>query len=440
MNLPHQANHKTTIEYAGFLPVYIKFGDCGNHPQFLHIQIPPNGYRFTTTYDPLFEYSINPLTRLFRRAIKIIHQTSHIWPKFALALSSLWHGAQLKHILKFLNSRDKQSQLMLPIRSNLVFLPSVPFTYNQHPWVIEIEDCISLFFPYIHNGDTQNINFLKSPYYPILKALLESQNCRGIITHIHSTAIGIPKLFRNKLLKNKIFHIPLGVHFSNRYANHSNPTNYIELLFTNSWHQNPNSFYLRGGLDVLDAFKSLSKKYPNLRLTLRTLLPENLEKSYLNIIEKSNVRVIDKFLSKEEMEDLSIHSHIFLIPSARIHVVSVLTAMAYGLAVIASDGWGMEDYVKHEENGLIVKGRYGKVTWNDATEGTLRENYHPMFSADPKIADQLMEHISRLVKNPSLRAQLGRNARQTVKNNFNIDIWNQHLEDALNKALKKDRP
>ena len=38
---------------------------------------------------------------------------------------------------------------------------------------------------------------------------------------------------------------------------------------------------------------------------------------------------------------------IYLLPSARIHVVSILQAMSYGLAVVASDGWGIEEYIEH---------------------------------------------------------------------------------------------
>ena len=57
--------------------------------------------------------------------------------------------------------------------------------------------------------------------------------------------------------------------------------------------------------------------------------------------------------------------------------------MSYGMAVVGSDGWGMEEYLHHERNGLVVKGRYGKVSWADETAGLLREDYEPMVHARP---------------------------------------------------------
>ncbi len=35
------------IEFAGYLRIIKEFGNCGEHPQFKHIEIPPDGYKFT---------------------------------------------------------------------------------------------------------------------------------------------------------------------------------------------------------------------------------------------------------------------------------------------------------------------------------------------------------------------------------------------------------
>src|SRR5262249_30838311 len=101
--------------------------------------------------------------------------------------------------LRFVRSRHFTSQLMLPRRPRLLFFTSVPYTYSQHPWVIEIEDATSLFFPFIENGRTATLRPEESPYLPILKTLLESENCRGIITHIASTARGLPRMFQSEV-------------------------------------------------------------------------------------------------------------------------------------------------------------------------------------------------------------------------------------------------
>ena len=86
-------------------------------------------------------------------------------------------------------------------------------------------------------------------------------------------------------------------------------------------------------------------------------------------------------------------THIFVLPAARIHVVSVLRSMAYGQAVVVSDGWGFGEYVEHGRNGLIVPGRYGKVSWTDPATGMLREDYEPMWRSDSAVVDGLVEAV-----------------------------------------------
>ena len=88
----------------------------------------------------------------------------------------------------------------------------------------------------------------------------------------------------------------------------------------------PQNFFLRGGLDVLEAFDQLRRRYPQLRLTIRSALPP-LEERYQRILLSGWVRVIDRFLPAQLMSELQRESHVYLLPSARIHIVSVLQAM-----------------------------------------------------------------------------------------------------------------
>jgi glycosyltransferase involved in cell wall biosynthesis len=193
---------------------------------------------------------------------------------------------------------------------------------------------------------------------------------------------------------------------------------------------------VRGGLDVLEAFAILHERYPQLRLTLRTTLPP-LHDHFHRIIDNCWVRVINRFLPAAEMEDLLAEGHIFLLPAARIHVVSLLQAMSYGMAVVTSDGWGIEEYVTHEVNGLIVKGRYGKTSWADEQAGMLREDYEPMYTAEPEVVEGIVEAVSRLVENRELLRRLGRTARHDVQKFFNLEQWNLGLKNLLDMALDK---
>jgi glycosyltransferase involved in cell wall biosynthesis len=450
------------VEFAGWLPIYENSGNCGRHPQFKHTAEPPLGYWFTCSAVP----KRRGLTLWYRVVRRLRHMGG-------VALTALWQGirpllglfggsrgyaprarlrvvaavlrmfftllrggGRLGPVLNFLQKRHFRSQVLLPRDTGLVFLTSMPYTYGQNPWVIEIEDVTTLFYPHVHNGQTRDMQLADSPYFPIVKTLLESDQCKGILTHMKSTAEMLPTLFRSDKITAKVNYAPLGVPLPRRWQRHDEDpaTEPLDLLFINSWCQANGNFLLRGGLDVLEAFAILRERYPHLRLTMRTSLP-GLDDHYHRIIDKNWVRVIDRLLTAEEMDDLLAGSHIFLLPAARVHIVSLLQAMSYGLAVVTSDGWGIQEYVTHERNGLIVPGRYGKVSWADKEAGQLREKYELMHSPDPDMIPRIVEAVSRLVEDRELRRRLGRTARHDAATTFTLENWNRGLKRLFDKAL-----
>jgi glycosyltransferase involved in cell wall biosynthesis len=207
------------------------------------------------------------------------------------------------------------------------------------------------------------------------------------------------------------------------------------MLFSNSWHQGPSSFYIRGGLDVLEAFDRVAPKFPHARLTLRTSLPADIAPRYLRIIHRRDVRVLDGFLADAEWTALREASHVYLLPSDRIHIVSILQAMAYGMAVIASDGWGMREYVDHLRNGWVTPGRYGKITWCEEETGTLREDYAPMRWSDPAVVDALTEAMTRVIEDEALRDRLGQTARADIETRYSLENWNRGLQRVFDRCL-----
>jgi len=147
------------------------------------------------------------------------------------------------------------------------------------------------------------------------------------------------------------------------------------------------------------------------------------------------VQVIDQFLSEQEMEALFTSADVYVLPAARLHVVSVLQAMASGLAIIVSDGWGMAEYITHGRNGLIVPGRYGRSSWMDSN-GMLRENYQPLFLADPAVTNGLADALSSLIKDVQIRTTLAQTALNDIGTRFSLERWNHDLAIAFDSALR----
>jgi glycosyltransferase involved in cell wall biosynthesis len=306
--------------------------------------------------------------------------------------------------------------------------------------VIEIEDTTTLFAPFPRiNGKRLYPRLLgldgiyDSGFFPCVKALLENESCRGIVCHVRSTAQSIPVLFGNPKLAEKVSHIPMGIQVPPSRKSRTDADT-VTLLFTNSWHQGATGFYLRGGLDVLEAYSMLYSKYKNLRLIVRSKLPDDLDGRYHQIIERCNVTVMDRFLRADEIRSLFESADIYLLPSARLHVVSILQAMAHGLAVVASDGWGISEYIDHERNGLIVAGRYGETSWM-TPGGMLMEDYRPLLKATPKVAGTLRDMLALLIDEPDRRQQLGETARRDIETRFSLESWNLGLARVFDRAL-----
>lgn len=410
-------SQSTRVFYAGYLRV---FGSVGSHPQFQHLQNPPDGYEFI----PAGPVELRSLIGVAGGMLRM------------LALS-FRRGVGVGKAVRFIRTRGIRSQLQVPAGTALAFLPTFPFILGQIPWVIEIEDTTTLFSPFILNGQTSSGELAETPYFALIKALLKSDSCRGIVCHVKSAADSIPVLFRNEALRAKVHHVPVGIRPPNplpaRKRSQGEP---VTILFTNSWHQDANNFYLRGGLDVLEAFAVVSARFPSARLILRTRLPADLDRRYVKLIaENWQIKVIDQFLPDELLHSLLAGADIFVLPAARIHVVSILQAMAYGMAVVVSDGWGIDEYVADGRNALVVPGRYGKCAWMD-NNGMLRENYKSLWQSDPAVVDRLVEQLSKLIETPALREQLGQTARKDVETQFTIEQWNRGLKKAFDQALK----
>ena len=406
------------VFFAGHLR---PFKHVGRHPQFEHIHTPPAGYEFvTSSQSSIPKYrTLKALTRFCRDALA--------------------NGSTSKDLSRFIRSRSLRSQMSFP-DSVLAFLPSTPFVLGQTPWVIEIEDTTTLFAPFPRiNGKRVYPRLLgldgvyDSGFFPAVSALIGDESCRGIICHVRSTAESIPILFRNPKLAEKVSHIPMGIGIAPYYKSRTD-TDGVTLLFTNSWHQGATGFYLRGGLDLLEAYSMLQLENKNLRLIVRSKLPDDLDRRYHQIIERCNVTVIDRFLPADEIRSLFDSADIYVLPSARLHVVSILQAMAHGLAVVASDGWGISEYIDHERNGLIVAGRYGETSWM-TSDGMLMEDYRPLLKRTPKVAGALRDILAMLINDPGRRQQLGETARRDVETRFSLDVWNVGLATAFDRAL-----
>lgn len=293
------------------------------------------------------------------------------------------------------------------------------------PWVLEMEDVADFFLPH---GDTATRDISRER--DKVRKQLEDPNLKMIIPHLLSTALSIPKLFGSKV-GDKVFYIPLGIGAEVKSEKKSEVTT---LLFTNSFHQSPPGFYLRGGLDVLEAYRILIKNYKNIRLVIKSALPEPVRKQYSDVLRHPSVTVIEEYLGQEEMQSLMTSADLFLLPSARIHSICQLEAMASGAVCISSDGWGNDEIVQDDVTGIIIKGRYGVTSWVDK-EGMLREDYRTMYAPSPQIYKGLAEAVARLLDHPREMASMRQASLKNYLTYHSVNNWKVGLKMVFDRCL-----
>ncbi len=162
---------------------------------------------------------------------------------------------------------------------------------------------------------------------------------------------------------------------------------------------------------IAGVVKKLCRVY-NIHLTIAG---ECSSKSHMEYYEKLQNYVMENYLNahitllqnlkREEMEQLYENTDLFVIPSTSEPAsISQLEAMAFSIPVICSDTNGAACYVKSGHNGYIFKDN------------------------DPECLKEAMEKI---IKEPELLMEMGRNSYQDVKDKYQFNNYFEGIMECI---------
>lgn len=417
------------IYFPRYQKAFLKLGDVGRHPQFRHLDFPPDGFEFSTKNVSWAEW--------FMRIPSALREIIVVWKEtFAFAKQN---GLSLRLAFHFLWNRRISRFIAGPKDCLATFLPTYPLTQQTEKWFLEIEDVTTLFMPYAWNGQTKSVRVRELQAFPLIKRWLESPNCLGVLTHVASTKDSVRKIFESTLIDSKTLsaqvpYIPKKP-ISESELNSLRMDSPIQFFFNNSWHQYHANFYLRGGLSIIHAFSKAFDEGLPVKLIIRSRLPRAVKREYADFLKSPGVEWIENFVGFDEYLRMLRSSHYYLLPSARLHVVSILESMYYGAVPIVSDGWGLSEYVKDAENAFVIPGVYGKVSWTDISGGELREDYKPMFEKPGILADGLFAIIKKSVEFKD-RDAMALNAHRKVCLENNVEDFNRRFESFLDRGMR----
>jgi glycosyltransferase involved in cell wall biosynthesis len=283
---------------------------------------------------------------------------------------------------RFIATRYHLSDALAPPNSiafHHTILPSLRYSS-----IVHFETPILFFWPEVSHGKfSRGSSLVDHPFYPMISASLAHSNIRKIVSHSATGLRYLRGLFPDPVIQDKTAHIPL-MPFVQRSVERARrlpggqlvpPTKgRRRLLFTNSFHGEPSSFWLRGGVTTLLAFHRVDAVIP-LELVIVGSIPDDLPEEAVAIVQSPHVRHVSR-ASESELQAYYDSADVMLLPSVGLHSMSIARAICSGCYVLCSDVPGAEEYVTDQVVGLILNGTAGKRVYFGDTKVDLLLDDH----------------------------------------------------------------
>ena len=189
----------------------------------------------------------------------------------------------------------------------------------------------------------------------------------------------------------------------------------VKLLYVGTSTQ-PGMFLPKGGLETLECFRILRQRNSHLQLTVRSDVPAEIKRRYDGL---PGLRILDSPIPAEALDAEYSSADIFLSPVRYATPwSSILEAMSYELPVVAFDAFGTRELVRDGETGLLAP----------LPDAGKRAPHHD-------VVEGLVEKVSILVQDASLREHMGKEGRREVEEGgHSISCRNKKLKEVLEES------
>ncbi|MDT4288964.1 hypothetical protein RO575_05300 [Methylomonas sp. MO1] len=313
---------------------------------------------------------------------------------------------------------------------------TAPFPSLCRPFVFHCESFAPVFFPFAHQGTgSMESQEQVRAYY---KRIFENPLCLGIFSHLPETITDLSCFFASPIIDAKL-HLSrigfIGVSGGDRQSKKGLAA--ARFLFINSAHQNPDNFFLRGGHLVLRFWQALCAESGNERLIMRCGRPSNamlweygVDLDWLSYHEGRSIIWIESYLTAGELDELMRAAHFLLLPSASLHSVSIMQAMAAGAVPIVSDTIGTNRYVVDGNDGIVLSGVYANNWRRDPESGVMTDRYARNLDLEDSLVEQMFCRVSDLLNHPNKYESLSLRAYNKAQvefsgRAFSEDFWSK---------------
>lgn len=221
-------------------------------------------------------------------------------------------------------------------------------------------------------------------------------------------------------ISNKFF-LRWGIDESKFTPHHQSKSSPITILFNSglgggrTWRKNPAA--------VVKAFHRASKLRPELHLIFKSQRPlKDYSKTVRTLIKKNrNITLITQHYSEKKMHQLYARTDVSLLPSKWEGIgIPFLEALAAGHPIITVDCAPMNEWVRHEQNGLCAR----PAKW--------LEPYKVLVDSR-----DLARQMIRVAAEPELINQMGIRSREMIQDSFNN--FSKGLRTLINQIRGENR-
>jgi glycosyltransferase involved in cell wall biosynthesis len=341
--------------------------------------------------------------------------------KYSYGQDILTYYSSAAHLLKRKISSILLEKFKLP-RMTCIFNDSSDLIHsnrgililNRKPWIIDI-DYVGYFF-----GEKIQSSYLKS----VVSKFLLSAHCKKIICWSNAARLSINNVFKSDKINDKTEILYPAIPAIRKIKKQKSDK--IKLLYVSS-------SFVKGGKELLSAFKILLEKYDNIELIFKCDVPENIKKEH-NFKEIQFFAYRSQLLPRDELiRKFHMNSDIFVYPTfGDLFGLGLLDAMVAELPIITTRQFAIPEIVKDGKNGFLITPWY---TW-------YYKNYLPrknvkIIRSKNGFIKELVEKLSLLIEDSSLRKRMGKNGRRLVeKGKFSIKERNKKLANIYKMAIK----
>ncbi|MEM7817919.1 MAG: glycosyltransferase family 4 protein [candidate division WOR-3 bacterium] len=288
---------------------------------------------------------------------------------------------------------------------------------NRKPWIIDVDHPSSfLSFSPIWNEEK---------YRKIPEKLLSSKFCKKIMPWSWACFKSMISSFsKNERIKEKmeVLYPATFLYEGKKKAEKE----FITLLYVSSL------FKEKGGMEVLKAFEILRRKF-DVKLIFKCDVPDEIKEKF-KFPEIEFYQYKKEILPREKLlSQFFARADIFVYPTYfDIFGLGLLDALAVGLPIVATDVFAVPEIVEDNKNGFLI---HSPIRWHDETY-----LWNPVGGSKKDkefIVKQLVEKLSLLIEDSSLRRRMGRYSRRLVeRGRFSIKERNEKLRKIYEEAIR----